>query len=201
VALKTTIDQFQIPQQPFDDLISAFEQDQTVHEYQTFDQLRDYCRRSADPVGRLVLRLSQCYTDENVGWSDSICTGLQLANFWQDVSRDFDIGRVYLPVEDRQQFGYSRDDLNARRTTPAFFDLMRFEVGRARTFLRSGLPLVERMPGRLRFDIDLFARGGLRILDRIEAIGYRVWDRRPKVTKFDVLRLVTGTLMRHLFRR
>ena len=110
VALKPTIDEFSIPREPFLDLISAFEQDQSICEYDTFEQLRDYCRRSADPVGRLVLSLCRENTDLNVVWSDSICTGLQLANFCQDVARDFAIGRIYLPRADYERFGYHRED-------------------------------------------------------------------------------------------
>ncbi|MCC7424175.1 MAG: squalene synthase HpnC [Planctomycetaceae bacterium] len=196
IALRPTIDEFAIPPEPFEDLISAFEQDQRVNQYDNFDQLRDYCRRSADPVGRLVLRMCRQHTPENVAWSDSICTGLQLANFWQDVNRDLDIGRIYLPREDRERFRYSESELCERRTTPAFLELMKFEVDRARSFLRDGLPLIPRLPGRLQIDIDLFARGGLKILERIEGIGYRVWERRPKVTKGDAVKLLIGSMLR-----
>jgi squalene synthase HpnC len=198
VALAGTIAEFQIPQQPFADLISAFEQDQRVTEYDTFDQLRDYCRRSADPVGRIVLYLCGQSNEQNAAWSDRICTGLQLANFWQDVARDYDIGRIYLPREDCEQFGYSREEFDRRITNRSFLDLMRFEVDRARQWLREGLPIVEQMPGRLRIDIDLFAHGGLTILDRIEAIGYRVWDQRPVVTKWDAMRLLLGAVCRRI---
>jgi squalene synthase HpnC len=201
VALEKTIREFEIPAEPFEDLLSAFEQDQVVLEYDTFGELRDYCRRSADPVGRLVLYLCREYTPQNVAWSDSICTGLQLANFWQDVARDFDIGRLYLPKEDRQRFGYTDEDLKARVTNAAFLDLMRFEVDRAREFLKAGLPLVPNLPGRLQVDIELFARGGLKILERIEKIGYRVWETRPVVTKFDLVKLFTGCLFRKGKRR
>lgn len=201
VALKPTIDKFSIPRQPFLDLISAFEQDQSVVEYDSFDQLRDYCRRSADPVGRLILHLCRQHTEQNVLWSDSICTGLQLANFWQDVARDYAIGRIYLPKEDYLRFGYTREDFDARRFNPAFRELMKFEVDRARDFLQEGLPLIGRLPGRLQIDIDLFAQGGLQILNRIESIGYRVWETRPKVTKWDVAGLVVGALWRKLIRR
>lgn len=200
VALRPTIARFQISSQPFLDLISAFEQDQHVKEYDTYEQLRDYCRRSADPVGRIVLMLCEQSTTENINWSDAICTGLQLANFWQDLGRDLDIGRIYLPREDYERFGYARSDFDARRTNAAFLELMRFEVDRARGCLQAGLPLVERMPGRLQIDIDLFARGGLCILDRIERIGYRVWDTRPKVTKFDGVRLLLGSFVRRVGR-
>jgi squalene synthase HpnC len=196
VALRETVAGFSIPVAPFEDLISAFEQDQTVRDYDTFEQLRDYCRRSADPVGRLVLHLCGRFREENLPLSDSICTGLQLTNFWQDVARDADIGRVYLPREDRQRFGYSDDDLRNRVTNDAFLELMRFEVDRAREFLLDGLPLADRMPGRLRVDIALFARGGLRVLDAIAGIGYRVWDTRPVLKKRHFL----GLFLKALFR-
>ena len=192
VALRPTIEEFAIPPEPFRDLISAFQQDQTVHEYATFAELRDYCRRSADPVGRLVLYLCRQHRPETVEWSDAICTGLQLANFWQDVARDADIGRCYLPREDRERFGYSDADLARHVTTPEFVKLLEFEVARARTFLKSGLPLISVLPRKLRIDIELFARGGLCILDKIEAQGYRVWERRPKVTKWDAAWLLAN---------
>jgi squalene synthase HpnC len=201
VALAGTIAEFDIPPEPFTNLLSAFEQDQQMPRYDTFEQLRDYCRRSADPVGRLVLYLCRRHTPENVRLSDHVCTGLQLANFWQDVARDMDIGRVYLPREDRERFGYTDADLEARTTNADFIELMRFEVERARRFLLDGLPLVERLPGRLQVDIELFVRGGLKILQRIEAIDYRVWTTRPKVTKTDAARLFAGCLLRSWTRR
>lgn len=196
IALKPTVDEFQIPSEAFHDLISAFEQDQTVKEYATFNELREYCRRSADPVGRLVLHVCRQATAENLAWSDSICTGLQLANFWQDVARDANMGRIYLPQEDRERFEYSRTDFDARVTNPAFLSLMEFEVTRAREFLIQGLPLVTRLPGRLKIAIDLFARGGLKILQKIEQLDYHVWDRRPTVTKFDAVLLMMSSLTR-----
>ena len=199
-ALMETIEECSIPREPFDHLLDAFEQDQRVFRYDTFDQLRDYCRGSADPVGRLILYATNCFNEQNAQWSDSICTGLQLANFWQDVSRDLDIGRVYLPLEDRRRYGYDEDDLNDRVTNNAFLELMAFEVGRAREFLVNGLPLITKLPFRLQIDIELFARGGLRILERIEGIGYRVWDTRPKVTRVDGLRLLGGTVGRAILR-
>ena len=200
VALRGTIERFAIPAQPFHDLITAFEQDQVVTEYTTFEDVRGYCRCSADPVGRIVLYLCEQFTDEHAAWSDSICTGLQLANFWQDVSRDLDIQRIYLPREDCQRFGYSFDELRRRVTNDRFIELMRFEVDRARRFLLDGLPLIERLPGRLQVDIDLFARGGLCILDRIAGLNYRVLEQRPVVRKADVLRLFAASATRALGR-
>ncbi|MBL8849181.1 MAG: squalene synthase HpnC [Planctomycetaceae bacterium] len=200
VALAPTIARFRIPQQPFADLISAFEQDQTVTDYESFEQLQDYCRRSADPVGRIVLYLCERFTPQNADWSDSICTGLQLANFWQDVARDYDIGRVYLPREDRRRFDYSDVNLAARTTNPEFLELMEFEVARARQLLLAGRPLISAMPGRLQLDIDLFISGGLAILGEIERIGFRVWERRPVVTKARLGRLFVGAAGRGLLR-
>ncbi len=200
VALRPTIDRFEIPIKPFDDLISAFEQDQTVVEYKTYEQLLGYCTRSADPVGRIVLYLCESVSEQNFASSDSICTGLQLANFWQDVSRDLDIGRIYLPQEDRERFGVTREQLLNRETTDGFLQLMEIEVDRARSRLTSGLPLVEQLPGRLQVDIDLFARGGLRILDRIQGIGYRVLEQRPVVAKRDAFGLLLAAIGRRLVR-
>jgi squalene synthase HpnC len=201
VALKPTMDEFNLPISLFADLISAFEQDQTVREYQTEEQLLDYCTRSANPVGRIVLQLCRQATPQNCEWSDAICTGLQLANFWQDVARDLDIGRIYLPAEHRDRFQVSRDDLLARRTTSGFIELMTFEVARARDLFHRGLPLIEHLPGRLQIDIDLFARGGLCILDRIERTDYRVLERRPVVTKRDAFVLLMKSIGSALVRR
>lgn len=204
VALRPTVERFRIPVEPFEDLISAFEQDQRVSEYETFDQLRDYCRRSADPVGRIVLYLCERVSDRNFRWSDSICTGLQLANMWQDVARDDDIGRIYVPREDRKRFGYEADAWKKREINEAFVELMRFQVDRAKQLLIDGLPLADEMPGRLKVDIELFAQGGLAILSKIERIGYRVWERRPKLSKGDFARLTAQVLWRRatsIFRR
>jgi squalene synthase HpnC len=200
VALSDTIHQFHIPRDPFLDLLIAFEQDQRVKRYQSYQELLDYCRYSANPVGHLVLYLCESYDQENAALSDSICTGLQLANFWQDVARDFDIGRVYLPEEDRRRFGYSDDDLNLRRFTPAFAELMRFEVERTRDLFHRGRSLVERVPPDVRLDIDLFIQGGLAILRMIEGIKYNVWQTRPKLSKVDKARLLATALARRWLR-
>ncbi len=196
VALKPTIDRFGIPPTPFLALLHAFEQDQRVKRYDRYAELLDYCRYSANPVGHLVLYLCECYEPRRAALSDRICTGLQLANFWQDVARDLDIGRVYLPAEDRRRFGYSDDDLEARRFTPAFAGLMRFEVERARALFHEGLALVPRMPADVQADIELFARGGLAILAKIEQIGYDVWRTRPVLRKGEKVALLAGALWR-----
>jgi squalene synthase HpnC len=195
IALAPTVEEFAIPIGPFEALISAFEQDQDVSEYETFDQLLDYCSRSADPVGHLVLYLGRSFDAENARLSDLTCTGLQLANFWQDVARDLAIGRVYLPREDRRAFGYGDDDLRALRFTPAFADLLRFEVGRARERLEAGRELIGRMPRALAVDVDLFSRGGLAILGRIEARGFDVLSSRPSVGKLSKIGLLARAML------
>ena len=183
VALRETITRFAIPSDPFRDLLSAFEQDQRVKEYDTFDQLLDYCRRSADPVGRIVLYLFRCFSPDRAILSDQVCTGLQLANFWQDVARDHAIGRVYLPAEDRRRFGYRDTDLHAGRFTPAFRNLMRFQVQRTRGFFDRGRGLLPLVPPDVRVDVDLFVRGGVAVLNAIEDQKYDVWAKRPVVSK------------------
>ena len=198
VALAETVREFAIPIDPFAALISAFEQDQVVTEYETFDQLRDYCTRSADPVGHLVLYLGRVYSPENARLADLTCTGLQLANFWQDVARDLDIGRIYLPREDRVRCRYPDADLHARRSTPEFAELIGFQVGRARGFLHHGRELIDRLPRDLAIDVDLFNRGGLAILDRIMAQGCDVWSRRPEVGKAAKLGLLARALLQRL---
>jgi squalene synthase HpnC len=198
VALRGTIRRFGIPPQPFLDLLFAFEQDQMVKRYSSYEQLLDYCRHSANPVGHLVLYLSEVFTPERAALSDRICTGLQLANFWQDVARDFDIGRVYLPEEDRRRFGYSEDDLQERRFTPAFAEMMKFEVDRARDLFYRGYPLVEMMPEDVRGDIELFLRGGLGILSKIEQGRYNVWKKRPVLSKWEKVSLLAPVLWRKL---
>jgi squalene synthase HpnC len=198
IALRQTIRRFHIPPEPFLDLIHAFEQDQFVTRYETYDQLLGYCRCSANPVGRLVLYLCESHDQERAVLSDDICTGLQLANFWQDMARDLDIGRVYLPAEDRRRFGYSDEDLAARRFTPAFAELLRFEVERTRELFQRGLPLVQKMPPDVQTDIELFARGGLGILRKIEAAGFDVWRTRPVLAKWDKAALLGGVFWRRI---
>jgi phytoene/squalene synthetase len=158
--------------------------------------LLDYCRRSADPVGRILLYLFECFDEQRAVLSDRICTALQLTNFWQDIARDFDMGRIYLPREDIEQFRYSDEDLQSKRFTPQFAALMRFEVARARDLFERGLPLVALVPPSVRIDVELFARGGLAILRKIEEQGYNVWQRRPRLSRFDKARLIIGVLAR-----
>lgn len=198
VALQPIVHEYALPIDPFAALITAFEQDQIVLEYDTYDQLLDYCTRSANPVGRLVLHLARAHTAENAALSDATCTALQLANFWQDVARDFEIGRIYLPREDRQRFGVSPRDLADRRCTPEFRKLLEFEVTRARELFERGRPLVMLVPAEIALDIDLFTRGGLAILNRIVQQNYDVLSQRPALTRTDKLRLLGRALVGRL---
>jgi squalene synthase HpnC len=198
IALQETITRFDIPPQPFLDLIFAFEQDQLVKRYATFEQLLDYCRHSANPVGRIVLYLFASFDSERADLSDRICTALQLANFWQDVARDYEIGRVYLPQEDRERFGYNDELLEARRLTAEFAELLRFEVDRTRDLFYRGYPLIDKVPPTVRAEIELFIHGGLGILRKIEAQGYDVWRRRPALAKWEKGKLLAGALWRRL---
>jgi squalene synthase HpnC len=197
IALRDTIHRFHIPPKPFLDLLFAFEQDQLVTHYRTFDQLLDYCKGSANPVGHLVLYLCQAHDPTRAGLADQICTGLQLANFWQDVARDLGIGRVYLPEEDRLAHEYPDADLYGRRFTPAFAKLMRFEVERTRDFFYRGMPLLEMVPAELKMDLELFVRGGLAILRKIERGRYNVWRRRPALAKWEKAAMVSGAVIRN----
>jgi squalene synthase HpnC len=198
VALQPTIRRFTIPPKPFLDLLSAFEQDQHVKRYRNDEELRHYCERSANPVGHLVLYLAEAFNERRAALADCICTALQLTNFWQDVARDYQIGRVYLPQENRARFGYTEEDLQANRFTPAFAALMRFEVDQARELFYRGYPLVEDVPHDIQADVELFAEGGLAILRKIEELDYNVWARRPTLAKWEKGKLVARALWRRV---
>jgi squalene synthase HpnC len=182
IALADTIKRFEIPSAPFVDLLVAFRQDQRIRKYDTMDQLLEYCRYSANPVGRLVLYLGRCHDDQRALLSDSISTGLQLVNFWQDVARDFDKGRIYLPQVDCHRFGYDMTHFKNRECNEAFRRLMAYEVEGARGWLRRGLPLIPMMPPDLQFDVTLFIHGGLVIADEIARQDFDVWNKRPTIS-------------------
>jgi squalene synthase HpnC len=195
IALQPTIKQFRIPPEPFLNLLVAFERDQRVKEYQSLAELFDYCRYSANPVGHLILSLFEALNPETAALSDSICTGLQLANFWQDVERDYrQLGRIYLPAEERERFGYSYESLSRKECTPEFRRLMQSLVALTREQFDNGRPLLDKVPREARIDIRLFMDGGRAILDRIEALNFDVWNLRPKLGK----RQKTGLLLRAL---
>ena len=197
VALADTIAEFSIPREPFANLLIAFRRDQHVTRYETFDELFDYCRYSANPVGRLVLYLGRVADEPRGRLSDHVCTGLQLANHWQGVARDYDHGRIYLPQEACRRHGYTPEMFARRECNVAFRSLLTEQVDTAERYLREGLPLVDLMPRGLRGDIWLFIQGGLRILRNIRRQNYDVWTREPKVSKLEQLGLLVGCLWRN----
>ena len=198
VALAETVRQCGIPKHEFSDLLIAFRQDQTITRFPTFDDVLAYCKYSANPVGHLVLYLCGYSDAERQQLSDYICTALQLANFWQDVTVDYGKGRIYLPLDGLRRFGVSEDDIAQRRATPQFLELMRFEVGRAREWFERGLPLVKKVDAELAIDIELFGRGGQAILDAIERQGFDVLKQRPAISKPRKLWLVLAAAARKL---
>ncbi len=201
VALSGTVERHGIPKQPFDDLISAFIQDQTVTRYRNWDDLFAYCRCSANPVGRLVLYLGGYSDAKRQKLSDATCTALQLANFWQDVTVDLLKDRVYLPLDVLERHGYTVEELFARRFTPAFRAAMEEVVAKARELFLQGLPLSGMLDRRLALDIDLFSRGGMRVLDKIAAQGYDVLKARPAIGKAERVGLLVASLARLAFSR
>lgn len=194
VALEETIQECQIPPEPFLDLITAFRQDQTKTRYKSFAELLEYCRYSANPVGRLVLYVCGYSDLELQRLSDFTCTALQLANFWQDVARDYSIGRIYLPLDDMARHGYAEIDLAANVYDHRFIGLLREEVNRTWELFSQGLPLVARVQGRLAVDIELFSRGGMEILRLIERQNYNVLTHRPALEGADRVLLLGSVL-------
>ena len=179
-----------LPIELFHRLLDAFRQDVTKKRYATFDELMDYCRRSADPVGRLLLVLFRKDDPANLRDSDAICSSLQLINHWQDIAVDWGKGRVYLPQEDLEHFGVTEAQIAAGRTDGGWQDLVRFECQRARAMMRSGAPLGTRLPGRMGLEIRAICAGGLRILERIEEVDGDVFARRPKLNRGDWARIL-----------
>ena len=200
-ALGPTVERHAIPRQPFSNLIDAFVQDQTVTRYRNWGELFSYCQNSANPVGRLVLYLCGYSDLQRQYLSDATCTALQLANFWQDVTVDQLKDRVYIPLDVMERHGYSVDDLFAHRFTPAFREVMRETVGKARELFLEGMPLIGMVNRRLSLDLDLFSRGGLRVLDKIARQDYNVLASRPSVSKAERVGLLLGSLGRLAFSR
>ena len=184
-ALAAAIREHGLPLAPFHDLVSAFRQDVTVTRYANFDAVLDYCRRSANPVGRLLLALYAAQSPSNLEASDAICTGLQLTNFWQDIAVDWQKDRVYLPQDDLRRFGVSEAQIADGHVDDAWRALLEFEVARARRMLEAGRPLTRALPWRLGLELSAIISGGLRILDRIDRVGGDVFARRPVLATGD----------------
>ena len=201
VALLGTVRKHDLPIQPFSDLIQAFVQDQTITRYATWDDVFRYCSYSANPVGRLLLYLCGYRDAERQRLSDATCTGLQLANFWQDVSVDLKMDRVYIPQSVFASHGYSERELFAGVEDARFQAVMKDAVDRARTLFYQGLPLARSVHRRLAVDLELFSRGGMLVLDKIERQQYRVLHNRPAVGKLERARLLLSTLARAAFHK
>jgi squalene synthase HpnC len=200
VALMGTVQRHNLPRQPFDDLITAFENDQIITRYSTWHDVFEYCKYSANPVGRLVLGLCGYATDDRFVLSDYTCTALQLANFWQDVSVDLHKDRIYIPLDLMAKHGYTQEDLFAGVEDERFFAIMREAVSVARDLFYKGLPLIGTVDRRLAFDLDLFSRGGLKILDKVEQQEYRVLGSRPAISKSERIMLLLRSVIRIAFR-
>ena len=185
IALQSTLKRHPLPIEWLRDLLHAFKMDVTVRRYGTWDQLLDYCHYSANPVGRLILTLFGYREEELYRLSDAICTGLQLANHWQDISIDLKKDRIYLPQASCRRFGVCEEDLFKRMATPEFRQLLAFEVARARELFAQGRSLPDKVRGRLRWELRFTWQGGVRILDKIEQADFDVFNRRPVVSKMD----------------
>jgi phytoene synthase len=194
LALGDTIRRRQLPLALFEDLLSAFRQDITTHRYHTWQEVLDYCRRSANPVGRLVLRIAG-YRHEGLDQaSDSLCTALQLTNFWQDLGRDWRRGRLYLPAEDWQPCGARETDLESGRLTEAWRRSLVRVTARTRELFMRGRHVCDGVRGRLGLELRLTWLGGMRILDRVQAAGFDVLAHRPTLSSSDVPALAWGAI-------
>ena len=179
-----------LPIAPFRDLLDAFSQDVVKTRYRDFSELEDYCRRSANPVGRLLLRLYRAEAPEQLAWSDAICTALQLINHWQDIAVDWRKGRVYLPQAELARFGIDEAQIAAGRWDAAWAAMMDFQVERARALMHAGRPLGRALPGRIGLELRLIIAGGLRIPDKLQRVRGDVFRRRPTLKALDWPRLL-----------
>lgn len=198
-ALSQTVEKHRIPAEPFSNLLDAFVQDQTQTRYRDWDEVLAYCVNSANPVGRLVLMLCGYRDEERFRLSDATCTALQLANFWQDVSVDLQKDRVYLPMHLFDKHGYTVPQLYRSEFKPEFQALMCEAVDYAQALFERGLPLIRTLDRRLALDIDLFSRGGMKVLDKIRRQGYDVLSRRPSISKTERAALLIRSLARAAF--
>ena len=196
--LAGVIRKYDLPLQLFRDLLDAFTQDVTKTRYADFAELLEYCRRSANPIGRLLLHLNFIVTPQNLAWSDSICSALQLINHWQDVAIDWQKnggGRIYLPQDELEQFGLSDRDIADQTNNDAWEKMMAFQCARARNMMAFGRPLGRVMPGRMGAELRLMIAGGLAILDKIDAVRGDVFRHRPRLNRWDLLKIATRALI------
>jgi phytoene synthase len=186
-ALAEVVSKYQLPLQLFHDLLDAFSQDVVKKRYENFNELMDYCRRSANPVGRLLLHLYEEASPQNLVYSDHICTSLQLINFWQDVKKDIMIGRIYIPQDDMHTYGIDENQITQGRTSRAWQDLMRFQVQRTREMISIGAPLGSILVGRIGLEMRLIIAGGNRILTKLENVDFDMFNHRPVLRPHDWL--------------
>jgi squalene synthase HpnC/squalene synthase HpnD len=201
IALRETVRAKHTPLRLYLDLLRAFRQDQKIQRYATWDEVQRYCNYSANPVGRLVLHLCDYRDDERQRLSDFTCTALQLANFWQDVSRDLEKGRIYIPLEELSKHGLIEEDIVSRRFDSRYVALMKSLIARTRELFDAGMPLTQRVDAGLRTDIELFSRGGIAILDAIEKSGYNTLSHRPSLSKWTKVQLLGRALGSRAFAR
>jgi squalene synthase HpnC len=197
VALRETIVAKDVPKQPFADLLKAFRQDQVVKRYPTWDSVIDYCVYSANPVGRLVLYLCGYRDEQCQRLSDATCTALQLANFWQDVSRDLEKGRIYIPLDRAAMRGLTEKEIVGRKFDERYVELMKDLIAQTRELFDQGMPLAKMLDGKLSVDLEMFSRGGIAVLDAIEAMGYDTLHARPTITKGKQIRLLGRVVVAH----
>ena len=195
VALRETVDHFDIPIELFQRLLKAFRSDVTTHRYESFEDVLEYCGNSANPIGRLMLLLFNYRSETRMELSDSICTALQLTNFWQDVAVDLKKDRVYIPLEDIREFGYSEEELLARHCSQAFKDLMCYQVERTEQMFQEGTPLLSDVGSDLRMELKLTWNGGKRILKKIEQQDFDVLARRPSLSRLDKTSILFSSLV------
>lgn len=189
----------QLPLQLFHDLLDAFAQDVVKKRYANFDEVLDYCCRSANPVGRLLLHLYNAVTPQNLVYSDKICTSLQLINFWQDVQKDYAINRIYLPQDEMARFGVSETHIASQQTDAAWQNLLQFQVQRARQMMREGSPLGSILSGRIGLEMRLIIAGGLRILSKLDQVKYDMFRKRPVLKPLDwLIMLINSAPFRYI---
>ena len=197
VALRETIVAKDVPKQPFADLLKAFRQDQVVKRYPTWDSVIDYCVYSANPVGRLVLYLCGYRDEQRQRLSDATCTALQLANFWQDVSRDLEKGRIYIPLDRAAARGLTEKEIVGKKFDERYVELMKDLIAQTRELFDQGMPLAKMVDGKLSVDLEMFSRGGIAVLDAIEAMGYDTLNARPAISKGKQIRLLGRAVVAH----
>jgi hydroxysqualene synthase len=195
VALRETVDRFEIPADLFQRLLKAFRSDVTTHRYETFEDVLAYCENSANPIGRLLLLLFNYRSETMLELSDSICSALQLTNFWQDVSVDLQKDRVYIPLDDIREFGYSEEELLGRHCSQAFRDLMCYQVERTAQMFHEGKPLLSDVGNELRRELKLTWKGGMTVLHKIENQDYDVLSRRPSLSLMDKTAILFSSLI------